>query len=94
MWIRDHCNTDKMQNIAQRLGVDDPKVQSDLKIGIYIAGILIALIYLTQSIRNRGKSWLKLRPRAPDPGKSNTQKSAEKQTKAVRPFGSKSENTV
>ena len=83
---------ERVQPLLRKTGFGG--TEQDLKVAIYIVGGLFALIYLVQSIRNRrasGNSWLKLRSRSPDPEKSDARKSAEKQTKAVRPFGSKFE---
>ena len=91
-WIQHNCNMERVQPLLRKTGFGG--TEQDLKVAIYIVGGLFALIYLVQSIRNRrasGNSWLKLRSRSPDPEKSDARKSAEKQTKAVRPFGSKFE---
>ena len=96
-WIQDISTKEWMQNVVTKAGLGDTKTQIDLKVTLYVMGVFFAVVYLTQSIRIRratGKPWLKLRSRSPDPEKSDARKSAEKQTKAMRPLGSKFEKIV
>ena len=93
-WIQHNCNMQLVQPLLRKTGFGGTGTEQDWKVAVYIVGGLFALIFLVQSIRKRrasGNSWLKLRSRSPDPEKSDARKSAEKQTKAVRPFGSKFE---
>ena len=95
--IQDIYPTEWMQNLVRKAGLGDTKTQIDFKVAVYVVGVLFAVVYLTQSIRIRrstGQPWLKLRSRSPDPEKSDARKSAEKQTKVVRPLGSKFERIV
>jgi hypothetical protein len=88
---------DRVQYAMKKAGLGGTAMQLDLKTAIYIAGGLFALVYLLKSVRIRkqsGKSWLNLRSRSPDPEKRDARKSAEQQTNAVRPFGSRFEKIV
>jgi hypothetical protein len=85
-----------MQNVLEK-APGEARLRLDLKPILFILGGLIALVYVVRFIRawqaNR-KPWLKLQSRSPDPEKCDAGKSAEKQTKAVRPFGSESTKRV
>ena len=88
LWIRDNCNMDRVQSLVKKVESDNPGIQEQLKVGLYILGAVLASIYLIYSIVNRrtsGQSWLKLqRTRSPDPEKSNNPELKA----ATRPYGS------
>ena len=95
--IKDGYAFERMHNILERLGVGETRSQQQFRIILYLLGALFAVIYLVRYLRTRqavSTPWLKLRSRSPDPEKSDARKSAEKQTKAVRPFGSESTRHV
>jgi hypothetical protein len=92
-WLQSRglCAFKRMQNVLEKVNPGQTRLQQDLKIMLFILGALFALVYVVRLIRIRhtnGRAWLKLRSRSPDPEKTNARKSAEKQTKSVRPFGS------
>lgn len=89
-WIRDNCNEQKLQELRSK--VDDVAVDIT-PAHIYIFLLATGVVYLVAkwtSKKQSTKSWLKIRPRSPDPEKSSdVAQFAEKKMKpSDRPPGS------
>lgn len=83
---------ERMQNVLKKMRLGKAILQQNWKIILYLLPALFALVYVVRVSRTRkanGKPRLKLRSRSPDPEKTDPRKSGTKQTKAIRPFGSK-----
>ena len=99
IWIRDNCSLDKFKAIAEHTANERLKGPDNVKVLAYavlaIAGFTY-LVYTLLSRRKHTKSYLKLRPRSPDPEKPTDVTSfAEKRMKpAERPPGSEYSNVV